>query len=50
MNDKCLSFYSVNVKGNCAHLSEKNSRPGGRMTTIFRISWKYFNRIVIKTF
>ena len=29
---------SVNVKGNWAHLAEKNSRPGGKIATIFRFS------------
>ena len=42
-----VSFHSVNVKGTWPHLTEKNSQPGATITTIFRLSWKYFNRIVI---
>ena len=34
----------------CSDLSEKNSRPGAKITTIFRLSWKYFSGIIIKTF
>ena len=43
-------FYSVNVKEIRAQLGEKNSRSGAKITTIFRLSWKYFNCIIIKTF
>ena len=41
-------FHSINVKGNWTHLTEQNSRPGAKITTIFKLSWKYFNRIIIK--
>ena len=27
-------FHFVNIKGNWAHLAEKNSRPGAKITTI----------------
>ena len=30
--------HSVNVKGKWAHLAEKNSQPGDKMTTVFRLS------------
>ena len=30
-----IYFYFANVKGNWAHLAEKNSRPGAKTTTIF---------------
>ena len=30
-------FHSVNIKGNWAHLAEKNSQPGVKITTIFRL-------------
>ena len=43
-------FHSVNVRENCTHQAEKNSRPGAQITTILRLSWKYFNCIIIKTF
>ena len=33
-----VEFPSVNVKGNWAHLVEQNSRPGAKITTIFRVS------------
>ena len=46
-----ILFYSIIIKGNCAHLTVKISRPGGaKVTTIFRLSWKCFNRVIIKTF
>ena len=44
-------FYSINVKGNWAHLAEKNSRAGAKITTtqgirkIFVLSQK-----ILKTF
>ena len=41
MNDKSseekisfVLFHFVNIKGNWAHLAEKNSRPGAKITTI----------------
>ena len=33
-----ISFHSVNVKENWTHLAEKNSQPGAKITTIFRLS------------
>ena len=45
-----ISFYSLNVKRNQAHSAEKNSRSGAKITAIFRLSQKYCNRIMIKTF
>ena len=39
-------FYSLNIKGNWAHLVEQKSRAGAKITTIFKLSWKYFNRII----
>ena len=32
-----LKFHSVNVKGNWTHLTEKNTRPGAKITTTFRL-------------
>ena len=37
-----VEFHSVNVKANWAHLAEKNSRPGAKTITIFRVSIKIF--------
>ena len=31
-----VKFHSINVKGNWTHLAEKNSRPGAKITAIFR--------------
>ena len=47
-----IKFHSVNVKGNWTHLAQKNSRPGAKINTIFRLPRKHFNRISItkKTF
>ena len=45
-----VQFHSVNGKRNWVHLVEKNSRPGAKTTTIFRLSWEYFNPINIKIF
>ena len=45
-----MKFYSVHVKGSWAHLAENNSRPWAKITTIFRLSWKCFDHIIIKTF
>ena len=42
--------HSVNVKRNWAHSAGKNSQPGAKITRIFMLSWKYFTRIIIKTF
>ena len=42
-----IQFHSVNVKKHCTHLAQKNSRPGARINTIFRLSLKYFNPISI---
>ena len=39
-----------NVKENWAHLAEKNVWPRAKITTIFRLPWKYFDCIIIKTF
>ena len=33
-----IQFHSVNVEGIWAHLAEKNSRAGAKITTIFRLS------------
>ena len=33
-----VGFHSLNVKGNWAHLAEKDSRPGAKITTIFGVS------------
>ena len=40
MNDNSSGSVNVtvNVKGNWAHLAEKNSRPGGKIATKFRLS------------
>ena len=43
-------YHSVNVKGNGTHLAEKTSRQEAKISTIFRLSWKYFNCIIIKPF
>ena len=43
-------FNFLNIKGSCTYLAEKNSRSGAKISTIFRLSWKYFNCIIIKTF
>ena len=43
-------FYSVNFEENWAHLAKKNSQPEPKINTIFRLSCKYFNCIIIKTF
>ena len=32
-----IKFHSVNVKGNWTHLAQKNSRPGAKINTIFRL-------------
>ena len=45
-----VSFHSVNDRGNWEHLTEENTRPGAKILTIFRLSWKYSNCIIIKTF
>ena len=45
-----IQFNFLNVKGNWAHLAEKNSRPGAKITTILRLIWKCLNYIIIKTF
>ena len=45
-----IQFYLVNVKEIRAQLAEKISRSGAKITTIFKLSWKYFNCIIIKTF
>ena len=57
MNDKSsqgkypsFNFFCKNVKGNSTHLTQKNSRPGAKINTIFRLSKKYFKCIIIKTF
>ena len=42
--EKCSSFNFIFLM-----LKEINSRPGAKITTIFRLSWKYSNYI-IKTF
>ena len=43
-------FHSVNVKGNWTYSEEKNLRPGAKITTTFKLSLKYFNRFIMKTF
>ena len=48
MENALHQFHSVSVKGNCAHLVGKNSRPGPKITTICRLSRKYLNRIIKK--
>ena len=45
-----IQFNFVNVKGNCPHLTEKNSQTGAKITTVFRLPWKCLKRIIIKTF
>ena len=42
-------IHRLRVKGNWAYLTEEYSRPGAKIITIFRISWKYFNWIIMKT-
>ena len=36
--EKCSSSHFLNVRGNWAHLAEKNSRTGAKFPTIFRLS------------
>ena len=44
-----ISFHSVNVKRNWAHLKEKNSWPGPKINTIFRQSFKlYYHKNILK--
>ena len=43
-------FHPVNVKGNWTYLAQKKSRPAAKINTVFALSLKYFNRIIIKTF
>ena len=45
-----MQFHSVNAKGNWANSAEKNLQPGVKITTVFRLSWKCLNLIIIKTF
>ena len=33
-----IEYHSVNVKGNWAHLAEKNSQLGAMIATVFRLS------------
>ena len=33
-----IQFHSINFKGNWAHLAEKKSQPGAKITAIFRLS------------
>ena len=33
-----ILFYFLNVKGDWVHLAEKNSHPGAKITTIFKLS------------
>ena len=42
--------YFIYDKGNWSHLAVKKSQPRAKVTTTFKLSWKYFNRIIIKTF
>ena len=48
--EKCSSSHFLNARVNWAYLAKKNSRTGAKFPTIFRLSWKYFNHIIIKTF
>ena len=43
-------IHFINVIGNWTRLAKKNFRPGAKIATIFRLSGKYFNRIIIKAF
>ena len=43
-------FHLVNVKGNCTHLAKKNSRQGAKILAMYKLSWKCFDCIIIKTF
>ena len=45
-----IKFHSVNVKGNWTHLTENDSQPRAKVNKKFRLSWKYLNCIIIKTF
>ena len=45
-----IEFYFVIGKGNWVYLEEKNSRPGAKIPTKLKLLWKYYNRIIIKTF
>ena len=36
------------LKENGTQFGEKNSQPRFKITVIFTLSWKYFNRIMIK--
>ena len=37
-------------RGNWANLAKKNLQTGAQITTIFRVSWKCLNLVIIKTF
>ena len=43
-------FYFVNFKGKWAYLAKKNLRAGAKITTVSRLSQKYFDQFIIKTF
>ena len=45
-----ICFYRVNINGNWTYLVQENLRPGAKINTIFRLSWKSLNRIIIRTF
>ena len=44
-----IKFYAKNGKKCWAYFAEKNSEPGAKITTMFRLTWKYFNGIITKT-
>ena len=52
LEEKCTSFNFIPylLKGIQTYLAQKNSRSGAKINTIFRLSWKYFNHVIIKTF
>ena len=46
-------FYSVNVQGNWAHLAEKISQTGPKITTMYaiiKIFYLYYHKNILKTF
>ena len=50
MNDNNSWGKTSFIEENWTHSAEKNSQPGAKNNTIFRLSWKCLNRIIIKTF
>ena len=38
------------TKGSWTQLAQKNSQPGSKVNALFKLSWKYIKRLIIKTF